>query len=61
MDFTKRLMKGFVMVDDIRMNSKKEFNYWINLALAFNKKAKSYKKLKSELKLFLLAGSINKL
>ena len=46
MDFTKRPMKGFVMVDDSGMKTKKEFDYWIGLALDFNKKAKSSKKKK---------------
>jgi TfoX/Sxy family transcriptional regulator of competence genes len=46
MDFTKRPMKGYVMVDDIGMKTKKEFDYWINLSLEFNKKAKSSKKKK---------------
>ena len=44
MDFTKRPMKGYVMVDDTGMKTKKEFEYWINLCLEFNKKAKSSKK-----------------
>ena len=44
MDFTKRPMKGYVMVDDSGMKTKKDFDYWINLALDFNKKAKSSKK-----------------
>ena len=46
MDFTKRPMKGYVMVDDTGMKSKKEFDYWINLCLEFNSKAKSSKKKK---------------
>jgi len=44
MDFTGRPMKGYVMVDDTGMRSKKDFDYWIGLCLAFNKKAKSSKK-----------------
>jgi len=44
MDFTKRPMKGYVMIDDTGMSTKKEFDYWIELALEFNKKAKSSKK-----------------
>ena len=44
MDFTKRPMKGYVMVDDSGMKTKKDFDYWINLSLDFNKKAKSSKK-----------------
>lgn len=44
MDFTKRPMKGYVMVEQTAMNSQKDFDYWINLALDFNSKAKSSKK-----------------
>ena len=44
MDITGRPMKGYVMVDDTGMRSKKDFDYWIGLCLAFNKKAKSSKK-----------------
>lgn len=46
MDFTKRPMKGYVMIDDSGMKTKKEFDYWIDLALDFNKRAKSSKKRK---------------
>ncbi|MFM2225646.1 MAG: hypothetical protein RJA07_1848 [Bacteroidota bacterium] len=46
MDFTKRPMKGYVMIDDTGMKSKKEFDYWINLSLDFNSKAKAAKKKK---------------
>jgi len=46
MDFTKRPMKGYVMIDDSGMKTKKEFDYWVNLCLTFNKKAKSSKKKK---------------
>jgi TfoX/Sxy family transcriptional regulator of competence genes len=46
MDFTKRPMRGYVMVDDTRMATQKEFDYWIDLALDFNKRAKSSKKSK---------------
>ena len=45
-DFTKRTMKGYVMVDDTGMKTKKEFNYWIKLCLEFNNKARSSKKKK---------------
>ena len=44
MDFTKRPMKGYVMIDDTGMKTKKDFDYWIDLALAFNKQAKATKK-----------------
>ncbi len=46
MDFTKRPMKGYVMVDDTGMKTKQEFEYWISLCLEFNKKAKSSKRKK---------------
>ena len=44
MNFTKRPMKGYVMVDNTGMKTQKEFDYWINLCLEFNNKAKSSKK-----------------
>ena len=43
MDFTKRPMKGYVMVDETGMKTKKQFDYWMELALTFNKEAKSSK------------------
>ncbi len=46
MDFTKRPMRGYIMIDKRGMKSQKDFNYWINLALDFNKMAKSSKKKK---------------
>ena len=46
MDFTKRPMKGYVMVDDTGMSAKKDFDDWIGLCLAYNKQAKSSKKKK---------------
>lgn len=46
MDFTGRPMKGYVLVGDTGMRTQKEFEYWINLALEFNSKAKSSKKKK---------------
>lgn len=44
MDFTKRPMKGYVMVSDEGMKTEKDFDYWINLCLEFNHKAKASKK-----------------
>ena len=44
MDFTNRPMKGYVLVDEDGLKTQKDFEYWINLALDFNKKAKSSKK-----------------
>lgn len=46
MDFTKRPMKGYVMVSDIGLKPHADFEYWINLCLDFNKKAKSSRKRK---------------
>jgi TfoX/Sxy family transcriptional regulator of competence genes len=44
MDFTKRPMRGYVMVDSSGMKTKKELDYWITLALDFNGRAKAAKK-----------------
>ena len=44
MDFTGKIMKGWILVDSSGMRSNKAFNYWIDLALAFNKDAKKSKK-----------------
>ena len=44
MDFTNRPMKGYVMIDDTGMQSNADFEYWIELSLAFNKQAKASKK-----------------
>ena len=46
MDFTKRPMKGYVMIDKTGMQSKKEFDFWIDLAIAYNVFAKASKKKK---------------
>jgi TfoX/Sxy family transcriptional regulator of competence genes len=43
MDFTKKPMKGWIMIDETGMKSKKDFDYWIGLALEYNKQAKSSK------------------
>lgn len=44
MDFTNRPMMGYVLVDETGMKTQKQFDYWIDLALGFNKKAKASKK-----------------
>lgn len=44
MDFTKRPMMGYVLIEDAGMQSQKDFDYWIELALDYNKAAKSSKK-----------------
>ena len=46
MEFTGRPMKGYVMIDETGMHTEQEFQYWIDLALGFNNKAKSSKKKK---------------
>ncbi len=46
MDFTKRPMRGYVFIDASGMRSEQEFEFWINLALDFNAKAKSSKRKK---------------
>jgi TfoX/Sxy family transcriptional regulator of competence genes len=47
MDFTKRPMKGFVLIDDSGMKTPKAFQYWINISLEYNKQAKASKKQNS--------------
>ena len=44
MDFTGRPMKGYIMVDDSGMGSKKDLDFWIELCLEYNKKARSSKR-----------------
>jgi TfoX/Sxy family transcriptional regulator of competence genes len=44
MDFTGRPMKGFVFVDISVLKTKAQLEYWINLALDYNKVAKASKK-----------------
>jgi TfoX/Sxy family transcriptional regulator of competence genes len=44
MNFTGRVMKGFVFVDIDVLNTRKKLDYWIQLALAYNKIAKVSKK-----------------
>ena len=46
MDFTGKVMKGYVFVDIDALKSKKELNYWVGLALEYNRIAKSSKKKK---------------
>jgi TfoX/Sxy family transcriptional regulator of competence genes len=44
MVFTNKPMIGFVLVDDSGMRTNRDFDYWINLSLEFNKRAKASKK-----------------
>jgi TfoX/Sxy family transcriptional regulator of competence genes len=46
MDFTGKVMKGYVFVDIEVLQTKKQLSYWVNLALDFNKIAKPGKKKK---------------
>jgi TfoX/Sxy family transcriptional regulator of competence genes len=48
MDFTGRPMKGYVLISEEGMKTKKDFDYWIGLSLDFNKKAKATKKPKKK-------------
>ena len=43
MDFTGKIMKGYVFVDIEVLNTKKKLEYWVKLALAYNKLAKASK------------------
>jgi TfoX/Sxy family transcriptional regulator of competence genes len=44
MDFANKPMKGWVLIDEDGIRSKKDFDHWIGLALEFNSKAKASKK-----------------
>ncbi|MDP2364883.1 MAG: TfoX/Sxy family protein [Ignavibacteria bacterium] len=44
MDFTKKPMKGYIYVEQSVLKTKEDLNYWIGLALDYNKFAKSSKK-----------------
>lgn len=44
MDFTKKIMKGYAFVSMDAVATQKGLKYWIDLALDFNKIAKSSKK-----------------
>ena len=44
MDFTGKVMKGYVFVDADALTTKKKLEYWIKLALEYNKIAKASKK-----------------
>ena|SRR5579871_5610957 len=46
LDFTKRPMTGFILVEPSAMTTDREFDYWIDLALAYNKQAKASRKKK---------------
>jgi len=44
MDFTKRPMKGYVMINEIGLKSENDFEHWVGLSLDYNKKAKASRK-----------------
>jgi TfoX/Sxy family transcriptional regulator of competence genes len=44
MDFTGKVMKGFVFVNEGVLNTKKKLEFWVKLALEYNKIAKVSKK-----------------
>jgi len=44
MDFTGKVMRGYVFVDADVLNTKKNLGYWVKLALEYNKTAKASKK-----------------
>lgn len=46
MDFTGRPMKGFVYVDNTAVDIEKDLEYWVDLCMKYNPKAKSSKKKK---------------
>src|SRR5215212_5878367 len=48
MDFTGKIMKGYVFVDIDALNTKKKLEYWVNLALDYNKIAKASRKKKAK-------------
>src|SRR6188508_1839373 len=44
MDFTGRVMKGYLFVDDKAVDKDGDLEYWVDLCLKYNPKAKSSKK-----------------
>ena len=48
MDFTGKIMKGYVFVNTDVLTTKKKLEYWINLALEYNSIAKSSKRKKAK-------------
>ncbi len=47
MDFTGRPMKGFIFVEPEGIDLEDDLEYWVDLCLEYNPKAKSSKKKKS--------------
>ncbi|HWI90258.1 MAG TPA: TfoX/Sxy family protein [Flavisolibacter sp.] len=50
MDFTRKPMKGYIYVDVDVLKTKKQINYWVGLALEYNKKVKPSKNKKAVVK-----------
>ena len=50
MDFTGRVMKGYVFVDIAAVNTEKKLRYWVEIALEYNKIAKASVKKKKTIK-----------
>lgn len=48
MDFTGKVMKGYVFISKDVLRTKKHLEYWINLALEYNKIAPLSKKKKTK-------------
>jgi hypothetical protein len=44
MDFSGKPMKGYVFVDIYALSTRQKLEYWIDLALDYNKDAKKSKK-----------------
>ena len=44
MDFTGKPMRGFIFVKENALKKHEELNYWIRLALGFNKRSKATRK-----------------
>lgn len=44
MDFTKKIMKGYVYVDVSALKTQKNLEYWVGIALEFNSIAKISKR-----------------
>jgi TfoX/Sxy family transcriptional regulator of competence genes len=50
MDFTGKVMKGYVFVDVDALNTKKKLSYWVGLALEYNKIVRRTLRVKSSKK-----------
>ena len=48
MDFTGKVMKGYLFVDKRSVTAAQKLDYWLQLALQFNRIAKASKKSKAK-------------